>query len=428
MAVNVYREWNDDLQLIGVLEGNRRDNASFRYDENYLESPDAHAVSLSLPLRSEPFDAEETRPYFDGLLPEGSSRTRIAAEVGCREEDYPILLAQCGLDCIGDVVIDPEAFLGERSYDPVSLANIAEDGRRVRRAAEMQHASRLSIAGVQNKVGLFHDESSDILGGWFKPVGGAPSNYIVKFANEELPDLIELEYLCITAAHGCGIGTAFAELLFPSKPVLCVRRFDRLASSDILVGGQRAPIRQHQEDMAQALGVFSSSKYAELEPSTAAVIASLLAEHSASPAVDIAAFARMSLYNYAIGNCDNHLKNFSLLYVPNWSSVRLAPAYDFTSTTHYSRFSAEMGMRIGSTRDIAAVEAADIRAFAGQLGVSENAIRRMAGEIAEQVVPAFKEAASHLAGNGFEDALYLFDELEEEFCPRLEILREAANK
>ena len=422
MAVNVYREVASGLQLVGVLDGGRRDDASFRYEEEYLASPDARAISLSLPLRRGAYGPKETMPYFDGLLPEGPSRTKLAAELGCREEDYPALLARCGLDCIGDAIIDPEAFLERRAYEPTTLEDVAARSLHARGVAGMQKTSRLSIAGVQSKTGLFHDDSAAIGERWFVPVGGAPSNYIVKFANEELHDLIELEYLCLAAARACGIEAAFAELLFPERPLLCVKRFDRLGNSESLVSGLRAPERRHQEDLAQAFGISSGSKYAELEPSTAHAIANLLVDRSAAPALDIASFARISLFNYVIGNCDNHLKNFSLLYSRDWSTVRLAPAYDLTSTARYAGFSTEMGMRLGSARDINEVAPSDIIAFAQQIGIAQSAIRRMASEISAEVVRAFEVAASHLSENGFVDALYLFDELEEELAPRLEVL------
>lgn len=425
--MRIYREVADGLQLVGELGGSRRDDAFFRYDEEYLDSPLARSISFSLPLAQEPYGAQRTRPYFDGLLPEGPSRARLAAEAGCREEDYPELLACCGLDCIGDVVINPEAFSGERAYNPIALRDIALKSGRKRGAAEMQRASRLSIAGVQNKVGLFHDDSLDFDEGWFSPVGGAPSNYIVKFANNQLPDLIELEYLCLAAAHDCGVNAAFAELVFPDRPLLCVKRFDRLVESGTFIGRLRAPVRQHQEDMAQAFAISPGSKYAEIEPSTTSAIVAFLADHSSAPALDIAAFARMSLFNYVIGNCDNHLKNFSLLYSPDWSAVRLAPAYDLTSTTHYAGFSTEMGMKLGATREIEAVEAADILAFTQQAGIAPNAIRRMAKEISTGVLQSFKTAATHLSDNGFADALYLFDELEEEFRPRIKVLEKVAS-
>ena len=44
---------------------------SFSYDEEYLCLKDAVAVSLTLPLRKEPYETTILFPFFDGLIPEG---------------------------------------------------------------------------------------------------------------------------------------------------------------------------------------------------------------------------------------------------------------------------------------------------------------------------------------------------------------------
>ena len=41
------------------------------------------------------------------------------------------------------------------------------------------------------------------------------------------------------------------------------------------------------------------------------------------------------MFNYLIGNTDNHIKNLSLLYSEDLKSIRLAPAYDIVSTVIY---------------------------------------------------------------------------------------------
>ena len=44
---------------------------SFTYDKNYLESGNAKHVSLTMPLREEPYTDKVMLPFFDGLIPEG---------------------------------------------------------------------------------------------------------------------------------------------------------------------------------------------------------------------------------------------------------------------------------------------------------------------------------------------------------------------
>ena len=43
----------------------------FIYDPAYLASEDAEPVSLTLPLKTEPFASNILFPFFDGLIPEG---------------------------------------------------------------------------------------------------------------------------------------------------------------------------------------------------------------------------------------------------------------------------------------------------------------------------------------------------------------------
>ena len=38
------------------------------------------------------------------------------------------------------------------------------------------------------------------------------------------------------------------------------------------------------------------------------------------------------VYDYIIGNSDNHIKNLSLLYSEDLKKIRLAPLYDVIST------------------------------------------------------------------------------------------------
>jgi serine/threonine-protein kinase HipA len=64
-------------------------------------------------------------------------------------------------------------------------------------------------------------------------------------------------------------------------------------------------------------GVFATA-YAEL--------AHVLEKHSAAPAADIATLFRHMTFNAAMGNVDDHLKNFWMLATS--SGYRLAPAFD----------------------------------------------------------------------------------------------------
>ena len=44
---------------------------SFTYDKNYLKPEIAKPVSLTMPLREEPYTDKVMLPFFDNLIPEG---------------------------------------------------------------------------------------------------------------------------------------------------------------------------------------------------------------------------------------------------------------------------------------------------------------------------------------------------------------------
>lgn len=421
MPLKLYREWGQALQVVGELG----DDGSYTYDTSYLASSDSRALSHSLPLQAETFTPAQARPYFEGLLPEGTALASLAADLGRRADDYLGILAECGLDCVGDVIINPDAYTEKQGYEPIVFEDLAGLERPSASAVRGGGPSRLSLAGTQSKVGLFHEPGMPISEGWYRPMGGAASNCILKFASEELPDLMLVEQLTMSCAAACGLDVAESHLLdFGARPAIAVQRFDRLETSGRTVDGLPAPQRRHQEDLSQAFGIDAASKYAQLEGGTIARIGSFLDDTSSAPAADKIAFFKLLMFNYAIGNCDNHLKNHSVLYSPNWKTLRLAPAYDLVATTCYARFSRDMGIAIGSSRSIDDINSEDFLFAARQLLFSDALVGRMAGELTSKIVDALREANRTLEEQGFESAWYYADRIEEDTAPRLEVLRE----
>ena len=64
-------------------------------------------LSLSLPISSRRYTQGIVRPFFDGLLAEGESRTSIARDVHVSARDTYGLIRVLGRDCAGAVVIQP---------------------------------------------------------------------------------------------------------------------------------------------------------------------------------------------------------------------------------------------------------------------------------------------------------------------------------
>ena len=78
----------------------------FRYDEDYLVSETAVPVSLTLPLRDEPYISNALFPFFDGLIPEGWLLGVVERNWKIDGRDrFGLMLVSC-VDCIGDVRIE----------------------------------------------------------------------------------------------------------------------------------------------------------------------------------------------------------------------------------------------------------------------------------------------------------------------------------
>ena len=144
------------------------------------------------------------------------------------------------------------------------------------------------------------------------------------------------------------------------------------------------------------------------------------------PARDLAQFARVLLFCYAIGNCDAHLKNYSVvLEAPKHDGeplITLAPAYDLVSTTRYPRFSRDLAMAIGGVRAIDDVGPAALANLAKDLGIAKTALQKFARDILDNATGAIGAAGDGAYGPVFDSTPHVADDLVEEMAPRLEVL------
>ena len=80
----------------------------FSYDEEYRKREDASAVSLTMPIRQEPYQSKTLFSFFDGLIPEGWLLGVVSRNWKIDVKDrFGLLLLACK-DCIGDVCIRGE--------------------------------------------------------------------------------------------------------------------------------------------------------------------------------------------------------------------------------------------------------------------------------------------------------------------------------
>ena len=94
-----------ETKLAGILVEDE-DGYSFTYVQEYLQSG-LKPVSLTLPLRSEPYNSNTLIPFFDGLIPEGWLLDIAEKNWKLNERDRMGLLLVCCRDCLGAASIEP---------------------------------------------------------------------------------------------------------------------------------------------------------------------------------------------------------------------------------------------------------------------------------------------------------------------------------
>ena len=416
--LKVYR----GARLVGELDMSDGESFyGFTYAESYLGDPAALPLSASLPLSGRRFLGPLALPFFEGLLPEGDARSAVARQFHASSNNPAQLLRLLGRDCAGDVMVveegDPAQPPAHDRYLrlPNGLEGIARDP--LREIAGLRAEYRLSLAGAQEKIALYHDDREPLEDGWYIPLDGSPSSHIVKpQTSDRFPHLALNEYLCMKAASLLGIETAEVFLLSAAHPLLVVERFDRKATESRTAEGLRVIERVHQEDVCQALGYRSDEKYESLSSAYVPEAVNLLVSYAERPAEALRKLHGLMLFNYLIGNCDAHLKNYSLTWT-GAASVSLAPAYDLVSTAVYdgrfgAKLSRSMGLRVGEHLNIDKVNASDFELLAKEL---RQPVRQAAVECArlrEGLPDALRRAAEQAASSGFgEEAGALADRI-----------------
>ena len=93
-------------QFAGILTENET-GYSFCYDNGYLRTKDAEAISLTLPLQVKEYHSNILFPSFDGLIPEGWLLDVAGRSWKIDRRDRMALLLACCKDCIGAVSVVP---------------------------------------------------------------------------------------------------------------------------------------------------------------------------------------------------------------------------------------------------------------------------------------------------------------------------------
>ncbi len=378
-------------QAVGTLRQEDSGRLAFSYLGEWLGRPEARAVSLSLPLREEPFEDRVARPFFAGLLPDELARDRLARYLGISRQNDFALLAEVGGECAGAVALYPPDVLPPRSgegelepLDETALAALLSD--LPRRPLLAGGELRLSLAGAQDKMALVRRD-----GDFFLPRGDLPTTHILKPAIEHFTDTVPNELFCLRLAARLGLQAPAVEIADAEGiSFLVIERYDRTRGED----GEVA--RLHQEDFCQALAIPPERKYqGEGGPSLTRSFDLLGA--CVHPALDRLELLRQVLFNYLIGNADAHGKNFALLH--GAEGPRLAPAYDLVCTTVYRDHTDRMAMKIGGKKRFTEVLPRHWERFAREAGLAPPRVRRDLLAMAERLPAEARLLAGELAAD-----------------------------
>jgi serine/threonine-protein kinase HipA len=309
------------IQLVGELamtppdRNSGRFESEFEYARSWLSDDQAFALDpVSLPVHAaRQFRSEMLYPplaVFDDALPDDWGRRLLGAAIAAEggRPTVPDMLMRMRGGGTGALLFTASATAPhpDQSVPSSTLSKLLDaaarfeagtlpPGDEFRRLLEGS-----SRAGGARPKALVHDESGE---------------WLVKFpsrSRDEGHDVVGLEATCLALARRAGLDVPETRLQsIGARRFLMVRRFDVSAE------GGRLHMVSMRTLCKERPGIYAHG-YVDL--------AQVLRKHSASPADDVAALYRHMLFNAAIGNVDDHLKNFWMLARP--VGFRLAPSFD----------------------------------------------------------------------------------------------------
>ena len=371
----------------GLLGPNGARGTAFAYA---AEAGPADAVSITMPVRLASWDSDYgLAPIFEMNLPEGvlRERLRMAFAKATGTFDDLDLLAIVGRSQVGRLrYTDAHATLDQavpfQSVDELLASR--RDGSLFQYLVE-RFAAYSGVSGVQPKL-LIRD---DVAWGEQSEAGERTSiqgaTHIVKFWEDQYPQLAANEFFCLKAAERCGIPVPRFQLSEDGR-ALVIDRFD-LRSDGRYRGFEDFCVLNARGTAEKYRGSYETAVLKRFR-------------EFASPdqiANGSETIFRMLALNAALRNGDAHLKNFGIVYDDIEGEVALAPAYDIVTTTAYIPAD-QMALTLdGSTRWPTAKQ---LLAFGTtrQIG-SPAGIKAMLGSIAEAVFETMGELRQFMHAN-----------------------------
>lgn len=401
--------WHDGAtEPVGALNALDNGAIEFRYTHPRLQT--GQPISLSLPLQEEPIGDAVARAFFDNLLPENQQIQLVIDREGLDRSAIVDILFHVGADCAGAISCLPEG------SPPIKVpGDLAEDYRPLDEGEIATIVARLAdnrplpgqiddpspVAGIQNKIALTLLPDGRLA----LPRDGrkVPTTHILKVPRRaEAADALHEDAACkLAAAVGFDVSRS-EQLTIAGTDALLIERFDRVVVDGVVY-------RLHQEDFAQALGLPSLLKYerngVEGRRFDTGAIRSVL-ERLARPALARERFVMATLFNLAIGNTDNHAKNYGVLYDLD-GNPHLAPLYDLLPIRLHRRYTHQLAYNLGGAPFFDGMTQQQMAAFLAEFGYEgARATRFVDGRVRPMLEILDRETAP-LRGIG----LRFFDDL-----------------
>lgn len=244
------------------------------------------------------------------------------------------------------------------SYAPEITFSVADLPARVSQAA-----GKMSISGVQIKASVKLNPGNKQL-----EIAAEGGTHILKPEPTEYPELPQNENLVMNMAHELKMKVPPHGLFKMADGKFCyiIKRFDRIP------GGAKV----HKEDMAQLLLLSTDAKYS----SSLEAVGNVVKAHAANSYLELFDFFQRVIFNFAVGNGDMHLKNWSLL-TPATGENSLTPCYDFVDSKMYLPNEDDSALPMGGKKNKLRRE--DFENFAKYLGLDTKAATNAINSIVE---------------------------------------------
>lgn len=408
VAPHALNLWADGQKVATLGYEALNDRWSLDYDADWVAAPGAFPLSPALPFQpsADGYAVGAVKRFVENLLPEGRALDITATTYRVSKSNIYALISALGTETTG-------AFRFWRS-DEVPPVVAAKPPREVTREELDQRIAerdqiplavwdgkvRMSIAGVQDKLMVYLARPLGDGGRLFLVEPPLASTHILKPdpARQVTPHLVVNEHFCMSLARRMKLPVAEVSIYRTPRPVLVVRRFDRVVQGvgEGTAHSANEPTvqRLHIIDACQASDLPESYKYERnlgsgehvrnIREGVSFEMLFERVEQTVNKAVARMTLLRWALFQFLIGNCDAHGKNFS--FFVRREGLDPAPWYDLVSVVQYAGIDHELAMAWGDAFSLDEVGAFQLADFAQRCGVDRNLLKREAARLAKLAV------------------------------------------